>query len=63
MLTKFHRCIIELYGKCYLRRPTYDDIIRLYAAHDSRHGFPGMLGSVGCMHWDRDKCARTVHER
>ena len=55
-LQNFTAGIIELYGKRYLRRPTYDDIIRLYAVHDSRHGFPGMLGSVDCMHWDWDKC-------
>jgi hypothetical protein len=55
-LLNFTAGIIELYGKRYLRRPTYDDIIRLYGAHDSRHGFPGMLGSVDCMHWDWDNC-------
>ena len=36
-LQNFTAGIIELYGKRYLRRPTYDDIIRLYAEHDSRH--------------------------
>jgi hypothetical protein len=34
----------------YLRRPTEDDIRRLLQVGEAR-GFPGMLGSVDCMHW------------
>src|SRR5581483_4889320 len=43
--------IIQVYGKLYLRKPTNEDIQQLYAAHEERHGFPGMLGSLDCMHW------------
>ena len=48
--------IIQVYGKLYLRKPTYEDIQQLYAAHEERHGFPGMLGSLDCMHWEWAMC-------
>ena len=50
-LHNFCKGIIELYGKKYLRKPTYNDIQKLYAAHEAQHGFPGMLGSIDCTHW------------
>ncbi|KAJ9543668.1 hypothetical protein OSB04_023375 [Centaurea solstitialis] len=51
-LNHFVLGIIQMYGKVYLRKPTYEDIQQLYAAHEERHGFPGMLGSLDCMHWE-----------
>ncbi|XP_071727193.1 uncharacterized protein [Rutidosis leptorrhynchoides] len=47
-LQHFTRCVIDLYSNVYMREPTKDDIHRLYSKHDS---FPGMLGSIDCMHW------------
>ncbi|GKB68833.1 ALP1-like protein [Tanacetum coccineum] len=38
--------IMNLYGEEFLRKPTYTDMEKLYAYHDEKHGFPGMLGSV-----------------
>ena len=38
--------IVKLYGDEYLRKPTSNDIQLLYDAHLTRHGFPGMLGSI-----------------
>ncbi|KAJ9560123.1 hypothetical protein OSB04_005283 [Centaurea solstitialis] len=55
-LNHFVEGIIQMYGKVYLRKPTYEDIQQLYAAHDDRHGFPGMLGSLDCMHWEWAMC-------
>ncbi|XP_021980383.1 uncharacterized protein LOC110876522 [Helianthus annuus] len=40
----------------YLRRPTPSDIQALYAAHEARHGFRGMLGSIDCTHWEWQNC-------
>ncbi|XP_023755149.1 protein ANTAGONIST OF LIKE HETEROCHROMATIN PROTEIN 1-like [Lactuca sativa] len=41
-----------MYKAEYLRRPTSTDIQKLYEAHEARHGFPGMLGSIDCIHWN-----------
>ncbi|CAN1120895.1 hypothetical protein LINPERHAP2_LOCUS473 [Linum perenne] len=35
----------------YLRRPNAADIERLLHVGQQR-GFPGMLGSIDCMHWE-----------
>ncbi|XP_071708781.1 protein ALP1-like [Rutidosis leptorrhynchoides] len=40
----------------YLRKPTSSDIARLYSAHEEKHGFKGMLGSIDCMHWKWKNC-------
>jgi hypothetical protein len=42
--------IIECFGDEFLRRPTVTDTQRLLAKAKKR-GFPGMLGSIDCMHW------------
>ncbi|KAJ9554748.1 hypothetical protein OSB04_009362 [Centaurea solstitialis] len=47
---------LEVYGKLYLRKPSYEDVQQLYAVHEERQGFPGMLGSLDCMHWDWENC-------
>ncbi|KAI3503237.1 hypothetical protein L1887_31676 [Cichorium endivia] len=52
----FCACVIEVFGKEYLRKPTARDIEKLYAAHEERHGLPGMLGSLDCTHWAWEKC-------
>ncbi|KAK1419357.1 hypothetical protein QVD17_28523 [Tagetes erecta] len=45
-LQEFCEGVIRLYGKEYLRRPTAHDVTIFYNHHATRHGFPGMLGSV-----------------
>ncbi|KAJ9537371.1 hypothetical protein OSB04_030104 [Centaurea solstitialis] len=55
-LNHFVLGIIQMYGKVYLRKLTYEDIQQLYVAHEDRHGFPGMLGSLDCMHWEWANC-------
>ncbi|XP_057775326.1 protein ALP1-like [Salvia miltiorrhiza] len=50
-LRHFSRGVIEVFGGHYLRRPTVDDYQRLMEMHKQRDGFPGMLGSLDCMHW------------
>ncbi|XP_024318825.1 uncharacterized protein LOC100826180 isoform X2 [Brachypodium distachyon] len=51
----FVRAIIEVFGDEYLRAPNEADIARLLAIGESR-GFPGMLGSIDCMHWGWKNC-------
>jgi hypothetical protein len=48
-LEKFVHGVIEVFGFEYLRRPTAEDMERLLQVGESR-GFPGMLGSIDCMH-------------
>ncbi|XP_071688393.1 uncharacterized protein [Rutidosis leptorrhynchoides] len=38
------------------RKPTASDIARLYSAHEEKHGFKGMLGSIDCMYWAWKNC-------
>jgi hypothetical protein len=54
-LKKFVEGIIVVFGKHYLRRPTKEDIERLLKVGESRE-FPGMLGSIDCMHWQWERC-------
>lgn len=54
-LRRFTKAIVEVFGNQYLRRPNNDDIARLMAIGEQR-GFPGMLGSIDCMHWRWKNC-------
>jgi hypothetical protein len=47
--------VVEVFGSEYLRRPTAEDMERLLQVAESR-GFPGMLGSIDCMHWRWENC-------
>lgn len=51
----FVRGVRHVYGQQYLRRPTQEDIHRLLQVGEAR-GFPGMLGSLDCMHWQWGNC-------
>jgi hypothetical protein len=48
---KFTRRVISIFGAQYPRRPTTEDIERLLRMGEAR-GFPGMLRSIYCMHWE-----------
>jgi hypothetical protein len=56
----FTRTILELYGPEYLTEPNCHDIARLLSVGRQR-GFPGMLGSIDCMHWEWEKCPTAWH--
>ncbi|KAL6125686.1 hypothetical protein ACLB2K_073740 [Fragaria x ananassa] len=57
-MKKFCQAIIEVFGPQYLRRPNSDDIARLLYIGEER-GFPGMLGSLDCMHWCWKNCPKA----
>ncbi|CAL1372270.1 unnamed protein product [Linum trigynum] len=50
-MRKFCNAIICLYGPEYLGAPNVEDLRRLLN-HSHQRGFPGMIGSIDCMHWD-----------
>ncbi|KAG2244749.1 hypothetical protein Bca52824_093402 [Brassica carinata] len=54
-LHNFTAGIITLFGDEYLRHPTPEDLERLLHTGDDR-GFPGMIGSIDCMHWEWKNC-------
>ncbi|KAG2305248.1 hypothetical protein Bca52824_033899 [Brassica carinata] len=54
-LHQFTTAIIDLFGDEYLRRPTSEDLERLLHKGQQR-GFPGMIGSIDCMHWEWKNC-------
>uniref|UniRef100_A0A0D3DML2 Myb-like domain-containing protein n=1 Tax=Brassica oleracea var. oleracea TaxID=109376 RepID=A0A0D3DML2_BRAOL len=47
--------ILDLFGDEYLRRLTPADLQRLLYIGEQR-GFPGMIGSIDCMHWEWKNC-------
>eukprot|EP00258_Populus_trichocarpa_P038351 XP_024454370.1 uncharacterized protein LOC112327137 [Populus trichocarpa] len=60
-LRAFVKEIIKVFGDWYLRAPNEADICRLLSIGEQR-GFPGMLGSIDCMHWKWEKCPIAWHE-
>ena len=49
-LKRFVRAVVQVFGAEYLRTPTEADTAKLLEIGEQR-GFPGMLGSIDCMHW------------
>ncbi|XP_071688308.1 protein ALP1-like [Rutidosis leptorrhynchoides] len=59
-LNNFCKCIIDLYGRKYLWKPNAADIAWLYSAHEEKHGFKGMLGSIDCQYTRGDHGHPTI---
>lgn len=59
-LKRFCEAVIFLYEGRYLRSPNEHDIARLLQEGEDR-GFPGMLGSLDCMHWEWKNCPTAWH--
>ncbi|XP_028111795.1 uncharacterized protein LOC114310086 [Camellia sinensis] len=54
-LNFFTGSIVATYEVVYLRSPNEADVARLLQEGEQRE-FPGMLGSLDCVHWRWDKC-------
>ena len=54
-MKKFCRTIVEIFRERYLRTSNVEDVARLLYIGEER-GFPGMLGSLDCMHWRWKNC-------
>ncbi|XP_047979440.1 uncharacterized protein LOC125221364 [Salvia hispanica] len=52
----FCKGIREVFGPEFLRKPTPDECQRLLDMHGAVHNFPGMMGSIDCMHWEWKNC-------
>ncbi|XP_020257992.1 putative nuclease HARBI1 [Asparagus officinalis] len=57
---RFVKVVVEIFADEYLRSPNNDDIRRLLEIGEQR-GFPGMLGSIDCMHWRWKNCPAAWH--
>ncbi|XP_024200177.1 uncharacterized protein LOC112203442 [Rosa chinensis] len=54
-LSRFCGTIVTIYQERYLRAPTTEDLDMLLQRAE-RRGFPGMIGSLDCMHWQWKNC-------
>ncbi|XP_050152113.1 uncharacterized protein LOC126626759 [Malus sylvestris] len=54
-LEQFCDVIVQVYKDEYLREPNQEDLNRLIRKTEDR-GFPGMIRSLDCMHWDWKNC-------
>ncbi|CAM8975865.1 unnamed protein product [Rhodiola kirilowii] len=54
-LKKWCAQVVEHYNDRYLRSPNAADLSRLLQRAEQR-GFPGMIGSIDCMHWEWKNC-------
>ena len=52
--------IVQVFGQECLRSPNVEDAARLLEMNKAR-GFPGMLGSIDCMHWSWKNCPKAWH--
>ena len=54
-LKQFCYGINSMFESIYLREPNEDDVKQLLHVNELR-GFPGMLASLDCMHWEWKNC-------
>ncbi|KAL6647174.1 hypothetical protein ACP70R_014611 [Stipagrostis hirtigluma subsp. patula] len=56
---EFATTIIEVFGDEFLRPPSESELEHILAVNDAR-GFPGMIGSIDCMHWQWANCPTSL---
>lgn len=61
-LKEFCRTVVDVYGEYYMRSPNQRDKLRL-AQENANRGFPGMIGSIDCMHWEWKNCPVALKGR
>ncbi|XP_012828553.1 PREDICTED: uncharacterized protein LOC105949785 [Erythranthe guttata] len=54
-LRHFVKAIVAVFCEPYLRAPNAVDLSRLLQFNEQRE-FPGMIGSIDCMHWEWKNC-------
>ena len=54
-LKNFLKTVVNIFFEEYLRSQNSNDIARLLTVNE-KHGFPGILGSIDCMHWKWKNC-------
>ncbi|XP_026417506.1 uncharacterized protein LOC113312989 [Papaver somniferum] len=59
---KFMDALLWEFNDRYMRKPTTEDTRRLLA-HNEARGFPGMLGSLDCTHWEWRLCPTEEADR
>ena len=57
-LEKFIEDVILVFEAEYLRKPNSNDVQCLLKMGED-HNFPGMMGSINCMHWQWKNCPRA----
>ncbi|KAI4979066.1 hypothetical protein ZWY2020_015819 [Hordeum vulgare] len=55
-LSYFAKGVIAKFGEEYFRPPSVDELEHLLQIGESR-GFPGMIESIDCMHWQWENCS------
>ncbi|CAN1797093.1 hypothetical protein LINPERHAP1_LOCUS21141 [Linum perenne] len=60
-VNRFVKVVNTVFGDEYLRRSNAANIKRLLHVEQQR-GFPCMLGSIDCMHWEWKNCPTTWHD-
>jgi hypothetical protein len=56
---EFAKEIIKVFGPKYLRPPTETELKKILLENKAR-GFPGMMGSLDCMHWEWANCPTSL---